>query len=98
MITDSILAPRIDISELVGEMPARVCGCRIEGCNGAKHRSRCDHQATWAVRVHGTSGVEHGNFVLDLCDGCLRSAQEIKASRGNCISCGQSWSMVVVTL
>lgn len=87
-----------DIKELVGEMPARGCQCRIAGCSGTTHQDGCDREAAWVVRVHGTDHTGHGNFVLDLCDECLRTTQQIKSGLGNCRCCGESWSILVMPL
>ncbi|ORA92134.1 hypothetical protein BST32_01820 [Mycobacteroides abscessus subsp. massiliense] len=88
-----------DIKELVGEMPARGCECRIHGCNGTTHEHGCDRQAAWIVRIHGADMFEHGNFVMDLCDECLGVMKNIKASLGpTCRFCGESWSMLVMPL
>lgn len=87
-----------DIKELVGEMPARGCECRIAGCDGTTHQHGCEHEAAWAVRVHGTAGTEHGYFVLDLCDECLGAAQRIKASLGACLVCGINGPLLVMPL
>lgn len=96
--TGVLSRPEVDIAELVGDMPAQPCQCGINGCNGTKHQHGCDHRARWVVRVHGKTDTEHGDFILNLCDECLRVARAIKAETGNCKACGKSWSMLVLPL
>lgn len=88
-----------DIKELVGEMPARGCQCRIAGCNGEKHvRGRCDHQAKWAALVHGADNTKHGNFELDLCDRCLATARNIWEFKVCCRVCGNAQTIRALPL
>jgi hypothetical protein len=87
-----------DIKELVGEMPVRGCQCGIRGCNRVKHHHGCTSQAVWAVKVHGKNSFKHGDFVMALCDQCLQTAKAIKATIGNCGTCGAAWSMGVMPL
>lgn len=88
-----------DIKELVGEMPARGCQCRIAGCNSGQHsENACDHQAVWVALVHGADYTGHGDFELDLCDRCLKIAKSIASFTGECTVCGSSSGIRVMTL
>ncbi|SHU21483.1 Uncharacterised protein [Mycobacteroides abscessus subsp. abscessus] len=88
-----------DIKELVGEMPARGCQCRIAGCNGRQHgENACDHQAVWAALVHGVDYTGHGDFELDLCDRCLKVAKGIASFSGECGVCGNPSAIRVMPL
>ncbi|MBE5405714.1 Uncharacterised protein [Mycobacteroides abscessus subsp. massiliense] len=88
-----------DIKELVGEMPARGCECRIHGCNGRQHAmNACDHQAAWSALVHGMDHTGHGDFELNLCDRCLDTAASIADFTGECRVCGNGYALRVMPL
>lgn len=90
---------RPDISEIVGEMPARACECSIKDCGGVRHpHGKCKNSAKWAARVHGEGGGEHGEFVFILCDGCIGVAMAIYSARPSCLVCGNSDDMQVMPL